>query len=46
MNSEPTIVTIPYYPGSPWKLGRLTPLHHYPLCTMRLVEAPAARSEL
>jgi hypothetical protein len=46
MNSEPTIVTVPYFPGSPWKLGRLTPLHDYPLRTMRLVEAPAERREL
>jgi hypothetical protein len=46
MNSEPTIVTVPYFPGSPCKLGRLTPLQDYPLRTMRLVEAPPERREL
>ena len=46
MNSEPTIVSVPYFPGSPSKLGRLTPLHDYPLLTMRLPEAPAERREL
>jgi hypothetical protein len=46
MNTEPTIVTVPYFPGSPWKLGRLTPLQDYPLRTMRLAEAAAERREL
>jgi hypothetical protein len=46
MNSEPTIVTVPCSSGSPWKLERLTPLHDYPLRTLRLPEAPAERREL
>jgi hypothetical protein len=46
MNGEPTIVTVPYFPGSPWNLGRLTPLHDHPLRTVRLVETPAERREL
>jgi hypothetical protein len=46
MNSEPTIATIQCFLGSPWKVGRLTPLHDYPLRTMRLPEAPAERREL
>jgi hypothetical protein len=43
MNSEPTIVAVPYFPGSPWKLGQIMPLHDYPLRTMRLPAAPAER---
>jgi hypothetical protein len=46
MNNEPTIVTVPYFPGSLWKLGRLTPLQDYPLRTMWLPEAPPERREL
>jgi hypothetical protein len=46
MNSEPTIVTVPYFLRSPWKIGRLTPLHDYPLRTMRLPQAPTERREL
>jgi hypothetical protein len=46
MNPELTIVTDPCFPGSPWKLEQLTPLHYYPLRTMRLPEASAERREL
>jgi hypothetical protein len=46
MNTEPTIATVPCFSGSPWELGRRTPLHDYPLRTMRLVEAAAERREL
>ena len=46
MNTAPTIATVPCLSGTPWKLEQLTPLHDYPLLTMRLVEAPAERREL
>jgi hypothetical protein len=46
MNSEPTVVTVLYFPGSLWKLEQLTLLHKCPLRTMRLAEIPAERREL
>jgi hypothetical protein len=46
MNTEPTIVTVLYFPGSQWKLRRLTPTQDHPLRTMRLAEALAERREL
>ena len=46
MNTEPIIVTVPCFPGPPWKLEQLTPLHDYPLRTLRLPEAPTERREL
>ncbi len=39
MISDLTIVTVPCFSGSPWKLEQLTPLANYPLRTMRLPEA-------
>jgi hypothetical protein len=46
MNTEPTIATVPCFSGSRWKLERLTPLHDYPLRTMRLPQAPTERRGL
>jgi hypothetical protein len=46
MNTEPTIITVPCFPGSRWKLEQLPPLHNCPLRTTRLPEAPAERREL
>lgn len=46
MNTEPTIAIVPCFPGAPWRVVRLTPLHNCPLRTMRLPEAPAERREL
>ncbi len=46
MNTEPTIATVPCFSGSRWEFERLTPLHDYPLLTMRLPEALTERREL
>jgi hypothetical protein len=45
MNTAPTIVIVQCFSGSPCKLEQLTPLHDYPLRTMRLPKAPAERRE-
>lgn len=39
MNSAATIVTVPCFSGSPWKLEQLTPLSGWSLRTMQLPEA-------
>ena len=36
MKKEPTLVMIPCFSGSPWKLSQLAPLQHLPMRTMRL----------
>jgi hypothetical protein len=46
MNTEPTIATVPYFPGLRWKLEQRELLQDYPLRTMRLPEAPAERRDL
>src|SRR6478672_3009265 len=34
--TEPTLVMIPCFSGSPWTLSQLEPLQHLPMRTMRL----------
>lgn len=38
MKNYPTVVTVPCFSGSPWRLEQLTPLANWPMQTMRLPE--------